>query len=66
MMLFVEATGVTSEELAELRANHDIAVRSGEPMLLRVRKVEERIVWSIERLLREAPKKAETPLATAA
>gem|GEM_PF-5600156 len=72
-MLFLEAVGVTSQELAELRARHDIDVRPGYVTKLIARKVDGQIVWSIQRTkdvvrnaLAEAAKKPEESLVTAA
>ena len=49
-MLFVEAHDMSAEELAELRARHDIGVVPGYVTKLTARKVENRIVWSITRI----------------
>jgi len=50
MMLFIEAHDMTADELADLRARHDIGVTPGIVTKLTARKVENRIVWSITRM----------------
>lgn len=48
-MLRIEAVGVTSEELADLRARHDIVVQPGYVTTVTARKIDGQIVWSIRR-----------------
>lgn len=71
MMLFISATGMTSDDVAELRRNHDIDVRPGYVTRVSARKIDGQIVWSIERTkevcrrtLEETEKNAETSYAT--
>jgi hypothetical protein len=49
-MLFVEATGMTADELNEWRARQDIVDRVGYVTTVRARKVDNMIVSSIERI----------------
>lgn len=64
MMLFIEAHDMTADELADLRARHDIGVTPGIVTKLTARKIENRIVWSITRMKEEYTKTLRTPNAT--
>ena len=72
-MLRIEADGLTLEDIADLRARHDIVDLPGFVTKLSARKLDGQIVWSIQRTkegyrqtLRETVSKPETQAAAAA
>lgn len=66
-MLRIEADGLTLDEIAQLRERHGIVDRPGFMTILNARKVDDRIVWSTERMKKgyyrtlQSAKKPETP-----
>lgn len=65
MMLFIEAHDMTADELADLRARHDIGVTPGIMTKLTARKIDNRIVWSVTRMKEEYKKTLGMPNVTA-